>query len=642
MKHVCCIFFFLVNIAWSFSFMTTVKEDTVFIHIRETPALGTGYHIERKQVGSDSFERLTDEPLRVIRDADRAVTLLGDDYIPIAKALKADSPTELLRRLYRSSFRIDVLTMLYRQAGNISGRFFAAGGHGSGEQVIYRVLLVDDDGEILQSTEQNIVIRDHLPDPPANVVANIAGNSIVLKWNYPEWIPDSHDRVIYFDVWRSKQGQPFVRINEEKLLRLSGLDPVYRDDQVFHGETVRYRVIAVDVVRRESEPAITESIHFLDQVPPSAPRSPVAQGGDRNIRVSWQPVTDVDVQGYHVYRAASLQDSAKQITSSLIDVAETGYVDSLVSPGIQYFYRVTAVDSAGNTSRFSTAVSAIADDLLPPGKPLQLTSSFEADRLVLSWEPPGDKDIYGYWVSKGYSNDVQAHLYTKPVKDLVCVDSSRFMPGKHYYYSVQSIDSMENVSDPARLIFQVPDHEPPETPGRIQALNEGGKTVSVSWNSSLSLDSEVYILVRHTQSSADTLAHLPAKQRNYTDKDVEKGVVYTYSVIAVDGFGNQSLPAVSEPLRFADFSPPAAPRHIYATLEQSRTRITWEPVFDFDVAGYNIYTCKQPTGVYHRLNAEPVAERQYIHTRAESLWYMIKTVDTSGNESQGSKPVRAE
>jgi fibronectin type 3 domain-containing protein len=642
MRPYWCIFFFLVNIAWSFSFMTTVKQDSVFIHIRETPVLGTGYHIERKHVDSDSFERLTDEPLRVIRNEDRAVTVLGDDYVAIAKALKADSPTALLRRLYRSSFRIDVLTMLYRRAGIISGRFFVAGGHRTGEQYIYRVLLIDDEGQVLQSEEKSILIRDHLPEPPANVVAHIAGNGIELKWSYPEWIPDSRDRVIYFDVWRSTQGQPFVRINKEKMLRLSGLDPVYRDDQVFHGETVRYRVTAVDVVRRESEPASTETIHFLDQVPPSAPRNPVAQGGDRNIRVSWQPAPEIDLQGFHVYRAASLQDSAKQITSTLIDADETAYVDSLVSPGKQYFYRVTAVDSAGNPSRFSTAVSAIADDLLPPGRPLQLTSAFEEGQLVLSWEPPDDEDIYGYWVSKGYSNDVQAHLYTKPVKDLMCVDSSRLTPGKHYYYTVQSIDSTENVSEPERVIFQVPDHEPPVSPGSVQVLNKDGKSVSVRWNSSLSLDTESYFLIRSSSGTADTLARLPATQREYSDTRVEKGVVYLYSVIAVDGFGNQSLPAVSEPLRFADFSPPATPRHIYATLEQNNVRITWEPVFDFDIAGYNIYACKQPTGVYNRLNTIPVAERQYIHSEADRLWYVVKCVDTSGNESQGSKPVRVE
>jgi fibronectin type 3 domain-containing protein len=74
-----------------------------------------------------------------------------------------------------------------------------------------------------------------------------------------------------------------------------------------------------------------------------------------SVALSWTASTST-VTGYNVYRGTVSGGPYTKINSSLI----TGltYTDSTVVSGTQYFYVATAVDSSGNESVDSGAVSA--------------------------------------------------------------------------------------------------------------------------------------------------------------------------------------------------------------------------------------------------------------------------------------------
>ena len=75
-----------------------------------------------------------------------------------------------------------------------------------------------------------------------------------------------------------------------------------------------------------------------------------------SVALSWTASTST-VTGYNVYRGTVSGGPYTKINSSLI----TGltYTDSTVASGTQYYYVATAVDSSGNESVDSGAVSAI-------------------------------------------------------------------------------------------------------------------------------------------------------------------------------------------------------------------------------------------------------------------------------------------
>lgn len=84
---------------------------------------------------------------------------------------------------------------------------------------------------------------------------------------------------------------------------------------------------------------------------PSAPSSLEADAGDNVITLTWDAVSADDLDGYRVYRAPEPEasvDAMTDITSSL--AASATFEDETVANGTTYYYRVTAVDDAGNES----------------------------------------------------------------------------------------------------------------------------------------------------------------------------------------------------------------------------------------------------------------------------------------------------
>jgi fibronectin type 3 domain-containing protein len=64
------------------------------------------------------------------------------------------------------------------------------------------------------------------------------------------------------------------------------------------------------------------------------------------------------VVGYHVFRSTDPnlpKDQWRRLTRSPVD--RTTFNDDAVEPGVRYYYYVTAIDAAGNTSRPSEVAS---------------------------------------------------------------------------------------------------------------------------------------------------------------------------------------------------------------------------------------------------------------------------------------------
>jgi fibronectin type 3 domain-containing protein len=75
-----------------------------------------------------------------------------------------------------------------------------------------------------------------------------------------------------------------------------------------------------------------------------------------SVALNWVASASTGVTGYNVYRGTQTGGPYSKVTAT--PVATTSYTDSTVTAGATYFYVVTAVDSAGNESAFSSEVSA--------------------------------------------------------------------------------------------------------------------------------------------------------------------------------------------------------------------------------------------------------------------------------------------
>ena len=83
--------------------------------------------------------------------------------------------------------------------------------------------------------------------------------------------------------------------------------------------------------------------------------------------------------------------------------------------------------------------------------------------------------------------------------------------------------------------------------------------------------------------------------------------------------------------------PPPAPRRVVAMASSAGVEITWERVVAQELVGYHVYRSEIPTGVYQKLTATPVTTTAFTDaTGRPGLFYIVKAIDRSGNESARS------
>jgi hypothetical protein len=92
---------------------------------------------------------------------------------------------------------------------------------------------------------------------------------------------------------------------------------------------------------------------------PGAPNGVQAVGGADTIRVTWTPNPETNVFGYYVYRDTSTTGTFAQ-RLNFTPLAGAEFVDAGVTAGIEYFYKVGAINTAALEGDLSAADSATA------------------------------------------------------------------------------------------------------------------------------------------------------------------------------------------------------------------------------------------------------------------------------------------
>jgi hypothetical protein len=143
------------------------------------------------------------------------------------------------------------------------------------------------------------------------------------------------------------------------------------DRTALKGNTYRYTAQRVRPIQSEghaleirSLPSPPITVQMRDVFPPETPTGLVAVPGgasvsERSIDLSWEPVSDVDLAGYYVYRQLVTTDGQPQSPSARLNPTPTigpAYRDLTAAVGQRYAYHVTAVDAAGNESPQSTEI----------------------------------------------------------------------------------------------------------------------------------------------------------------------------------------------------------------------------------------------------------------------------------------------
>jgi large repetitive protein len=153
--------------------------------------------------------------------------------------------------------------------------------------------------------------------------------------------------------------------------------------------TYFYRVVARDAAGNDSDPSAAASVSLggVDTVAPTVPASLESSVSGASVSLSWTASTDnTAVTGYRVYRGATA-GFTPAAGNRVGTPAGSSYTD--VAPVGTHFYKVEAVDAAGNVSAASAAVRA----------------DVSGTEVVL--EPLADARVHSVLTNRTFGTDVQ-------------------------------------------------------------------------------------------------------------------------------------------------------------------------------------------------------------------------------------------
>jgi|GEM_PF-3361876 len=286
------------------------------------------------------------------------------------------------------------------------------------------------------------------PNVPTLVVAELYGfNKVKLSWK-----ANAEKDLFGYKVYRQEGAAQPMLIGETKSLNL-------KDSVLKYQTPYYYQVSAIDTSGNEG---LKTDVSILtgDALAPDSVRNLTTTSSPDVIILNWSPSANADVWKYRLYKG--LAENAMTLLQE-IQKGTNYYYDFSVVLGKRYFYAISAVDSAGlnvtwdpaNEGPRSKVVSALAKDIVGPGKPTISTSTSSNKKVTFTWGKLTDSDLDKYRIYRGLSSDKMTQLdsVAKTVntyKDLTVRNDVT------YYYSVCGVDTSKNEGEHSKILVGTP------------------------------------------------------------------------------------------------------------------------------------------------------------------------------------------
>lgn len=323
-------------------------------------------------------------------------------------------------------------------------------------------------------------------------------------------------------VTYSSGGYPSTTTNHEGYYLMTGL-PVGGYDLILSGSGYMDGYLSSIIVESGT---VTSADTILDAeiLEPSVPQNVGAVAGDGKITVTWDPVDDLDLAGYNLYRFNSPGD-VNPIKVNTEPIIDNFYVDMGLINGSTYYYTVRSENQDGLTSADSEMASA-TPQAGPPEPASDLVASLNPNMAVtLSWNPSPTNGVsyYNiYWDSGTGTIDYSpSQVYAIVGASITTWTSSPLAPGVTYRFGLRAQKTgVEETNTSLVVSITIPDGSYNGPRAYVNAPSAGKK---VSGNL-ITVEAEL------VQGVASEVKHVMFQYRSVTENDwfnIQAATVYS-------------------------------------------------------------------------------------------------------------------
>jgi fibronectin type 3 domain-containing protein len=419
------------------------------------------------------------------------------------------------------------------------------------------------------------------PLAPQNPQASPGDRYINLTWGAPS--DDGGSPVTGYKVYRGTSS------GGEALLATIGNLLSYNDTAVTNGQIYYYLVSAINSVGEGPNSSEVFATPIPSATVPTAPQDLEAERGNAQVTLSWSiPASDggATITNYSIYRGDS---SGSETLLTQIGTALT-YVDTGLTNGQTYYYKVSAVNSVGEGPLSNEAYATPATT---PTAPQNLQTVASNGSIELTWSAPtddGGSEIINYNIYRGASSGTET--YIDQVGAVLSYTDIGLTNGVTYFYQVSAVNAIGEsyLSDE---VSDIPTGVPsaPQNP----QVSPGDGYVNLTWDApsddggSAVIGYEVY---RGTTSGGEVHLATIGDLLFYNDTAVTNDQIYYYKVSAVNsvGEGPNSTEVYATPSSGA--AVPTAPQDLEAERGNVQVTLSWSvPASDggATITNYKIY-----------------------------------------------------
>jgi fibronectin type 3 domain-containing protein len=360
------------------------------------------------------------------------------------------------------------------------------------------------------------------PSAPTGVSASaVSSSSIEVTWQ-------SVTNTSYYRVYRATSASGSYESMGETY------DTKYTDTNVSAGTTYYYKIIAVNGTGQSSYSSYayaTPSSSSSGAL--SAPTGVSASVYSGAIEVTWQSVANASY--YMIYRATSAYGSYE----SLGDTYDTKYTDTNVSAGTTYYYKIIAVNDAGQSSysSYASATPSSSGYSAVPSAPTGVTASAYSNAIEVTWQSVANASYYRVYRYRGTSGYTYENYYET---SYTYYTDTNLSTGTTYYYQVVAVNSEGyegNYSSYAYATTSSSGNSAPSAPTDVTA-SAYSDSIEVTWQSVA--NASYYMIYRATSASGSYESVGDTYYTYYTDTNVSAGTTYYYKVVAVNSAGYES------------------------------------------------------------------------------------------------------
>jgi fibronectin type 3 domain-containing protein len=285
----------------------------------------------------------------------------------------------------------------------------------------------------------------------------------------------------------------------------------------------------------ESKPSQSFQVQTLPVIQ-SVPFIQAISNMPRQVKILWRPHENQRVQYYVIERTTPTTAKWKEL-ETIEGRLEVEYIDTKLEDNVVYMYRLKAITFDGIESMPSEIVRAQTKPLPFPPSNVQATTD-QPRKIIISWQASQNDDVTHYNLYHSSSANGSFSLLKTLNSDTLNYEDIINEDGKHKFYKVTSID--KDALESALLMNSTMGatlaklNKPIITLAQIQ-----GEKAILNWQSgdNRAVSYTVYKTVKEGFASYKTTKINNITDLRFEDRDIVRGIEYTYKLQAIDEYG---------------------------------------------------------------------------------------------------------